>query len=789
IQSSNRLNGNGPLKEDPNTIGVTVKRPSSAPPAACVQNWAITRPSITDPSKNQKITISIHNKLPARQTMTQPDCLSSAAEDEDLSQPVPSSTITNSSAAESTSNPSTMSVAPDISKQEAPDEIFVEPAVNGNLKLGSDNTVPYGAESSGKSEESKGLFRRNCNVVSSNGILIGKVVRTLQNCHSSCQNAKEERSQHELPKSDSLNGAISLDNESKDNGRKLDDSTCQVQPVKPAEIFFSKTNGLLETMPVALSAVPQEIILESLTYSQLNSLSEEISVPGPQKSSENDARMETVVMETLFACEESRKLPSSMSCEVENRLTQSDSETISAKEVTESSISKADNAHPNINGQHKVRKKSLDADDEFLGQCESEDGRDKDKPRRSKELELISKENPLYIKGCPESEEQLGKTSPLKSDIECSSKKFASLHLTDKCQDTKDISKNYVEVPPVNDSSITKLDKVLESQFSRENEGLNNKKCEEDKHRKKYKKKICDSKKSDKEHYRRKRERSDTEEREKEKQSRSKSDDHSHKRRCSRSVETYKQHRHKQEYCSEGKYRSSHTERSSPYNGKSSGKYYCYRSRSRERSDQDRNRYYHYKAERTWSRERYYRDEPRRWEKCRYYNDYYSSRGTRDGRERRSSHCDKDFDKSSQAYNNRSHQDYHCKSRWPHNALSREEDVHHFSSHRASLNHSNFEDSCRENEKEKLRNNKRKHSHGEGSGSEIEKKCRKTDDQRMKKSKKVKKKKKSKDKHREKDYKLYDSDCSVLHFNNDNRKRKKKKKKKKHVRKLKDYLE
>ena len=79
------------------------------------------------------------------------------------------------------------------------------------------------------------------------GILVGKVVRTLQNSHSSCQNADEGRSQHELPKTDSLNGAISLVNESKENGLKLDDSPCQVEPVKPSEMFFSKTNGLLET--------------------------------------------------------------------------------------------------------------------------------------------------------------------------------------------------------------------------------------------------------------------------------------------------------------------------------------------------------------------------------------------------------------------------------------------------------------------------------------------------------------------------------------------------------------
>ena len=40
----------------------------------------------------------------------------------------------------------------------------MEPTVNGNPKLSSDNTVPYGAESSGKSEEeSKGLFKPSNN--------------------------------------------------------------------------------------------------------------------------------------------------------------------------------------------------------------------------------------------------------------------------------------------------------------------------------------------------------------------------------------------------------------------------------------------------------------------------------------------------------------------------------------------------------------------------------------------------------------------------------------------------
>ncbi|KAM9167181.1 ubiquitin carboxyl-terminal hydrolase 42-like [Mergus octosetaceus] len=267
IKNSSRLNGNGPIQEDAKTTGVTLKRPSSAPPMACVQNQAITRPSITDTPRKQKITISIHNKLPARQTVSQPDCLSSAVEDEDLYQAVPSSTITNS----------VMQMKQMQTNKQVSDEIFVEPTVNGNPKLSSDNTVPYGAESSGKSEEeSKGLFKRNCNAMSSNGILVGKVVRTLQHSSSSCQNADEGRSPHELPKTDSLNGAISLVNESKENGLKLDDSTCRVEPVKPSEMFFSKTNGLLETMPGAMPSVNREVITESLTASQLNSLSEEM---------------------------------------------------------------------------------------------------------------------------------------------------------------------------------------------------------------------------------------------------------------------------------------------------------------------------------------------------------------------------------------------------------------------------------------------------------------------------------------------------------------------------------
>lgn len=62
-------------------------------------------------------------------------------------------------------------------------------------------------------------------------------------------------------------------------------------------------------------------------------------------------------MEAQFACEELRKVPSNFSCEAGKLFTQSDSETTPTKEeAAESIITKADNTHPNIIGQHKVRK-------------------------------------------------------------------------------------------------------------------------------------------------------------------------------------------------------------------------------------------------------------------------------------------------------------------------------------------------------------------------------------------------------------------------------------------------
>ncbi|XP_065542556.1 ubiquitin carboxyl-terminal hydrolase 42-like [Lathamus discolor] len=476
VKKSSCGNGNGPLKGDTNPLGMTINKPSSAPPTACIRNVEMTRPSSTDPSKAQKITISIPNKLPELQTVSQPGCVTSALENEDLSKAVPSSTITDSLRAESSSNASTVAVAANISKQEVPDEMFVEPAVNVSPTVGSDALVPSSAESSGKSVESNGVLKRNCSI-SSYGIVMGKVVGTLQNSHSFCESAEEERSHHELPQNDSLNGAISLDIGFKQKGQKLDDFACQVQPAKPSEIFFAKTNGLLLPIPVAESPIPQEIILESLACNHLNRLSEKTRMRASQ-------------------------------------------------------------------------------------------------------------------------------------------------------------------------------------------------------------------------------------------------------------------------------YRPSHNERNSPNNGKSWGKYSDYRSRSRERTEQDRNKYSRSKGEKTWSPETYCQDEAQRWEKCRYYEDYDSARRTGNGRERKYTHSDKDFDKRSQF--SKSERDDPCKSRWADNTHCREEGAHDLSSHRGNLRHcsvppqqsekhsweghapppasarAQFDNAFWENKK--LRLGKRKYSDTEGGESEVERKRRKIDD-------------------------------------------------------------
>lgn len=238
LQNPPHLNGTGPLKETPSSSmsspngNSNVNRAGPVNASTSVQNWSVNRSSvIPEHPKKQKITISIHNKLPVRQGQSQPNLHSNSLENPN--KPVPSSTITNSSAIQSTSSAPMASVSSKVTKHMAPPESCSKPVMNGKSKLNPSVLVPYGAESSEESdEEAKGLGRENG-------------LGTVESSHSSAQDAEDDEvSRHELREPVTLNGANSTDSDPKENGLSFDGASCQVQPAPHSENPFSKANGL-----------------------------------------------------------------------------------------------------------------------------------------------------------------------------------------------------------------------------------------------------------------------------------------------------------------------------------------------------------------------------------------------------------------------------------------------------------------------------------------------------------------------------------------------------------------
>ncbi|KAJ7305864.1 hypothetical protein JRQ81_010230 [Phrynocephalus forsythii] len=251
-RNSNHLNGTASLKEAPSSSAaaasnVPLNRPSSAPPAMSIPNWPLNRPASAttpDPSKKQKITISIHNsKLPARQSVSQASCTM-----DHLNKPAPSSTISNPSAVQSTSSASNASAAHQVPKPPAPSEPCSKLVVNGKSKLSPSMLVPYGAESSEDSdEEPKGLVKENGHPTVFNGILIEVAATPVEEEGSSsspCRSAEKEAPQQEPPQNMSVIVSVSLHDGPKHNGQICNDSVCQAKPVKLSENSFSKANGL-----------------------------------------------------------------------------------------------------------------------------------------------------------------------------------------------------------------------------------------------------------------------------------------------------------------------------------------------------------------------------------------------------------------------------------------------------------------------------------------------------------------------------------------------------------------
>ncbi|KAM4820678.1 ubiquitin carboxyl-terminal hydrolase 42 [Thomomys bottae] len=286
MKNTPHLNGTGPLKDAPSSSmsspngNPTVARTSPVNASTSVQNWSANRPAvIPEHPKKQKITISIHNKLPNLHS----NSLEAPAK------PVPSSTITNSSAIQSTSNASTMAVSSKVAKAVSPSEACSQPVVNGKAKLSSSVLVPYGAESSEESdEESKGLAKESG--TKENGAKENGVGPTLSPL-STAQEAQEvEASPPELLEPGSLNGASSTDGNPKENGLPFDSASCHVQPAHLAENPFSKANGLPgKLMPALLPSLPEDKILDTFKLShQVKGSAGETSPPGAGRSPPED---------------------------------------------------------------------------------------------------------------------------------------------------------------------------------------------------------------------------------------------------------------------------------------------------------------------------------------------------------------------------------------------------------------------------------------------------------------------------------------------------------------------
>ncbi|XP_037362976.1 ubiquitin carboxyl-terminal hydrolase 42 [Talpa occidentalis] len=805
IKNPPHLNGTGPLKETPSSSisspngNSSVNRAGPVNASTSVQNWSVNRSSvIPEHPKKQKITISIHNKLPVRQGQSQPNLHSNSLESPN--KPVPSSTITNSSATQSTSSTSTASVSSKATKQIPLSESCSKPVMNGKSKLNSSVLVPYGAESSEESdEEAKGLSRENG-------------LGTMESRRSSAQGAEgEEASQHEFREPMTLNGANSTDSDLKENGLSFDGASCQVQPALHSENPFSKANGLPgKLMPAPLPPLPEDKILETFKLNNKAKCStDEKSTTGIEENPTGDPDAE---LEAGSPTPESHeKQETSLSSKLKKALLPSDPSIKSTKEEVSENISATpDESLPSINSPCNTDKNTA-GDDPLSKLCDPGNlTNDQSKPSEDIKGTLLG--SPQDFLASVETAGRLSPAPSARSAGDCDHELLVYIS-RDKCMDTEAPSQS--TGVSTDELPAPQIDSVTENHSEGGLEQSNGERCEENKVGQKVqdhspvKEKINILRKVDRGHYRNRRDRSSSGERARE--SRSKTEDHYHKKRHPYIRERAKQDRYRMEHCNGSQHHPCHGERVSPGEHRSLGRYSHHHSRSRCGSDQEWSRYHHVENEHSWGREKYYPDKMR-WDKCRYYHDRYAPYTAREVREWKSFHGDREYDKAG-PYNSRQYKDYY-KSRKAYELVAKEKERHHFSSPRAGPSHAlpypekyshekaalAAEDSCdlseRMHEHDGVKSRKRRYDSAENNDSHVEKKVWRSlqkgplEEPKVKKHKKSKKKKKSKDKHRARDSRhQQDSDISVAYSDADlHRHKKKKKKKKRHSRKSEDFV-
>ncbi|XP_062946318.1 ubiquitin carboxyl-terminal hydrolase 42 isoform X2 [Cynocephalus volans] len=806
IKNPPHLNGTGPLKDTPSSSmsspngNSNVNRASPVNASTSIQNWSVNRSSvIPEHPKKQKITISIHNKLPVRQGQSQPNLHSNSLEN--LNKPVPSSTITNSSAIQSTSNASTMSVSSKVTKPT--NESCPKPVMNGKSKLNSSVLVPYGAESSEESdEESKGLVKENG---------IGTIESSLSSSHDA---EDEEASQHELQEPVTLNGASGTDSDPKENGLPFDAASCQVQPALHSENPFCKANGLPgKLMPVPLPSLPEDKILETFKLSnKVKGSTDETRTTGTEKNPPEDHDAELEASSAPADSHEKPETVTSLSSKLKKTLLPLDPSVKSTKEeVSENILAKPDDSLPSINSLCNTNKNSIENDQ--LSKLYDPGNLINDLSKPSHDGKGALNESP-QASALAETVEKLSPTPSVHSEDGCEHKLLVYLS-RDCCKDTEDLSKSTsmsadeLPCPQIDRTTVNHTEVGTEqSHGERYDESKVGQKVQD---HSPVKEKISSLRKVDRGHYRNRRDRSSSGENARD--SRSKTEDHYHKKRRLCVRERSKQDRHMAEHCSGNQQHPCHSEGVGPSERRSLGRYSHHHSRNRSGLDQDWSRYHHSESEHAWGRDKYYPDKMR-WDKCRYYHDRYAPYAAREAREWKPFHSGREHDRAGQ-YGNRPHRDYY-RSRKDCEVVAKGKDRHHFNSPRAGPSRSfplypekcshekialaaednSYNLSDRVHEHENVKSRKWRYDSIENNDCHVEKKAQRSlqkdplEEPKAKKHKKSKKKKKSKDKHRDRDSRhQQDSDLSVVYSDADlHRHKKKKKKKKRHSRKSEDFV-
>ncbi|XP_061066035.1 ubiquitin carboxyl-terminal hydrolase 42 isoform X1 [Eubalaena glacialis] len=792
------LNGTGPLKETPSSSmsspngNSNVSRTGPVNASTSVQNWSVNRPSvIPEHPKKQKITISIHNKLPVRQGQSQPTLHSNSLESPN--KPAPSSTITTSSAIQSTSSAPTMPASSKVTKQITLRESCPEPMMNGRSKLSSGVLVPYGAESSEESdEEAKGLGKENG-------------LGPPESARAPAPEAEDVgASPHELREPVALNGATSTDSDPKENGLPSDAATCQVQPALHSENPFSKANGLPgKLMPAPLPPLPEDKILETFKLSSKGKGStDETSTTGTEEGPPQDPEAELEAGSSAPDSRENLELVTSLSSKFKKVLSPSDPSIKPTKEeVSENILAKPEEALPGINTFCNTNKDTL-GDDQLPKPCDPGNlTHDQSKP--SQDVKGTLPERPQD----PAAAEAAGRLSPSplsRTEGDCEPEPLG--------HSSRDRGTD-VEGPPqstgVSADGVPspQLDRIAENRPEGVPEQSNGERGEDGKAGQKVQEacpvqeKISSLRKVDRGHYRSRRDRSSSGER----------------ARASRG-RTEEQHRRKRPRHGRERPRSERPEPCAaaphaPCPG-SLARSGHRRSRSRGAPDQEWGRYHHGEGEHAWAREKHYPDRMR-WGRCRYPHDRCAPYPAREPRDWRPFHAEREYDRAG-PYGGRPYKD-HYRGRKVYEPAAKERDRHRFSSPRAGLVHAppphpadkyahdkaalGAEDSScdlagRFHEHKDVKSRKRRYGSVGNDDSHVEKKAWRSlqkdplEEPKVKKHKKSKKKKKSKDKHRDRDSRhQQDSDLSVAHSDADlHRHKKKKKKKKRHSRKSEDLV-